>query len=203
MWYKMRTPRMLDTSQGALTTKPLQEVIMADLDYTLVNDVLKYDAKTGKLFWKERPVEAFLRKRHWLQFNKKYAGKEAGSLNYGYVMIYLCRRKIGAHRLAWLLHTGSWPNGEVDHINGNASDNRIENLRDVSHFENSRNQKRPKNNTSGALGVVWHKQHQKWCARIKRNGKYKHIGLYSKIDDAIDARRKAEAQCGFHPNHGR
>jgi len=66
------------------------------------------------------------------------------------------RKTYAAHRVAWFLHHGAWPMGEIDHINGNAQDNRIANLRDVTHKENTRNMKRRSDNTSGITGISYH-----------------------------------------------
>ena len=81
-----------------------------------------------------------------------------------------CELKTGmyqAHRLAWLLFHGHWPNGLIDHKNGNPSDNRIQNLRVVSHAHNMQNQVRPhRNNASGFLGVSWDSKKKRWRAQI-------------------------------------
>lgn len=82
---------------------------------------------------------------------------------------------------------------EVDHINGNKLDNRMVNLRVITHRENIANRTRNnKNNTSWYIWVRWRKDTHKWCANIKVN--YKNISLWSfiNIEDAISARKKAE-----------
>ncbi len=111
-------------------------------------------------------------------------------------------KQFSLHRLAWLYMYGSLPEF-IDHINHNRSDNRIENLREVSRVENNMNQSIAKHNTSGHIGVSWHKGQNKWTAGIKVNYKRIHLGSYDNIDDAIRARRKAEVEYGFHANHGR
>jgi len=106
-----------------------------------------------------------------------------------------------SHRAAWAIHFEKWPQGEIDHINGDKSDNRLQNLRVVSSQQNKCNRKIGKHNTSGVMGVIWHRG--KWNARIKVRGKLLSLGYYDKIEDAAAARKRAEAQHGFHPNHGR
>lgn len=106
------------------------------------------------------------------------------------------------HRLIWLWVHGYLP-GEIDHINGNGHDNRLENLRDVSHKENCRNVKRSKANTSGTTGVGWLAENKKWRAVIWVDEKQINLGSFNCKDAAISARKKAEADYGFHKNHGR
>jgi hypothetical protein len=131
-------------------------------------------------------------------------GKPAGCLRSdGYIQISLDGKLHRAHRLAWRLFHGEWPDGEIDHINGVRSDNRIENLRVTSRVENMRNQKRHNTNTSGTAGVCWHKKAKKWVAMIKVNNKLLYLGLHADKADAISARKAAEVQHGFHSNHGR
>lgn len=112
----------------------------------------------------------------------------------GYCAIKIERKTYKAHRLAWLYVYGYFPENEIDHINRIKNDNRICNLREVSHQCNMRNSKKPKNNTSGVKGISWYKKIQKWEARIKINRKTKHLGKYKDFDDAVCARLAAE-QC--------
>jgi hypothetical protein len=86
------------------------------------------------------------------------------------------------------------PKVQVDHINGDALDNRRGNLRLCSNQQNNFNKGRRKDNSSGFIGVRWHKRAQKWNARISLDGKEKSLGLYASIFDAIDARDKAVAE---------
>ncbi len=132
------------------------------------------------------------------------AGDIAGSQNgKGYLTMMVCGRVYKAHRLAFLYMTGSFPPEEVDHINGIRDDNRWANLRAVSHVENSKNQKTPKSNTSGHIGVFWSSREQRWVSWVRIFGKTRYVGKFKDKDDAIQARLKANEQYGFHPNHGR
>lgn len=101
-----------------------------------------------------------------------------------------------AHRLAWLSTYGSWPTGDIDHINGVRHDNRIENLRDVDRRTNSQNQKKAtsRNKTSGVLGVSWDKEKQKWAAFITINGKSCRLGRFDTVQEASDAYLEAKRQ---------
>lgn len=91
-----------------------------------------------------------------------------------------------AHILAWKMFYGKEPNSELDHINRNRSDNRICNLREVTHLENSRNKSDYKNNKSGLRGVSWKRSHERWVSQITHKGKRIYIGLF---DDKEDAHR--------------
>ena len=77
-----------------------------------------------------------------------------GSLDkYGYLILKIKGRQYKAHRVAFALHNGRWPAGVIDHINGNRSDNRIENLREVSQAQNVANTKKQKNPDTGEFGI--------------------------------------------------
>jgi hypothetical protein len=108
-----------------------------------------------------------------------------------------------AHRLAWFIHYDVWPKFTIDHINGDAANNKIENLRDVSHQENMRNCRKRPDNTSGVTGVYYHKPSTKWQARGYLNGKARSLGLFVDKQDAIEARKVWEKENGYHENHGR
>lgn len=132
------------------------------------------------------------------------AGDTTGCVNAsGYLVVQFCGRLLYAHRIAWALHFGKWPPGKIDHKNGRRADNRIENLRAVTDGENARNMAMPKINTSGRIGVKWHKAGKKWQAAIHHAGRHIHLGLFAGFDEACAARAAAEQQYGFHPNHGR
>lgn len=162
----------------------------------LLRQLLRYEPHTGKLFWLERPERP--------QFSARYAGKEAlTSVRHGYMCGEIFNKPVAAHRVAFAIYYGRWPNGEVDHINGDRSDNRISNLRDVTRKVNSRNMKKSASNRSGVTGVSFYKASKKWQARIMSDGKYLHLGYFDKFKDAVSARKDAELKIGYHPNHGR
>lgn len=83
---------------------------------------------------------------------------------------------------------------EIDHINRDKLDNRINNLREVTHRVNVLNFGMQKNNTSGVRGVVFAKERSKWMARIKVNGKDVFLGYFSELSDARIARKEAEVK---------
>lgn len=181
---------------------------MAGINYHDVVRVLKADFETGKLYWLPRTPDMFTDGKYQAErvcslWNRKLAGKEAFTANLnGYRQGEIFGRHSKAHRVLWLLYTGKWPSADIDHINGIRSDNRIENLRVVSRAENLKNQRLRTNNTSGVTGVSWDKRSGKWHAHIQVNVRRKHIGYFTKISDAIAARKAAEVEYGFHANHG-
>jgi hypothetical protein len=158
---------------------------------------LRYEPDTGKIYWRDYASMP----KSW---RARYAGREA--LTYvkpsGHQMGRIDRKAYQAHRIAWALHHGEDPAGEIDHINHDPLDNRIENLRVVSHQENHRNTSLRKNNTSGAMGVSWFAASRKWSAYLMVDGRKKHLGYFHDHGDAVAARRAAEARYGFHTNHG-
>jgi hypothetical protein len=106
------------------------------------------------------------------------AGDVAGCNNgQGYVRIYVDGKPYKAHRLAWFYTHGVWPS-EMDHKNGNRSDNRIANLREVTRAENKANSSAYKNNTSGYVGVSLHKKSGQWIAQIQKDGKKQGLGYF-------------------------
>lgn len=115
-------------------------------------------------------------------------GQTAGSPNSdGYIQIKIFRRLYGAHRLAWLYVYGYWPPQEIDHINGNVADNRIENLREANRHEQMWNRKRPVTNTSGFKGVSFYKRRDCWRANIANGGKLVHLGYFKTPEAAHEA----------------
>ena len=95
---------------------------------------------------------------------------------------------------------GEFPCSEIDHINGNKQDNRIENLRIASRSINAQNKRSARaDSVSRVLGVSWHKMANKWVAQISKSGKKFHLGSFSDIDDArnayISAKRRLHEGC--------
>lgn len=107
----------------------------------------------------------------------------------GYWVVRL--QKPGSKQVAWLVHRlvafvflGLSRSEEVDHINLNKDDNRLENLRKASHGQNRYNMRRQKNNTSGYKGVSYRPKERKWQAYIYHNRKCVHLGTFSTPEEA-------------------
>ena len=112
----------------------------------LVREFLSYDPESGKLFWKKRDEKWFsdkpISQAHSAKaWNRKYAGLEAFTTTgaQGYKNGSIFRVPLSAHRAAWAILYGEWPD-HIDHINRNRSDNRIVNLRSVTKAQNAQNQ---------------------------------------------------------------
>ena len=163
------------------------------LTQEFLKECLHYDSDTGIFTWRVRAA------------NRLKVGDVAGCIDSttGYIRIKVNGSMYAAHRVAWLYAHGNFPPEQIDHINGIRDDNRIKNLRAVSHQENGRNQSKPKDNKSGVVGVSWRKKDQKWQAQIYVNGKIKHLGHFADFVEAVTVRKQAEKRYGFHENHGK
>lgn len=128
-------------------------------------------------------------------WNTRYAGAMAGSVgNQNYLRIVITadgvKHYIGSHRLAWFYVTKQWPTTDIDHINMDVQDNRIDNLRLATRSQNNANAKPPRDNKSGKKGVFFDTARGLWRAEIKGNGIKKYIGRFEKFEEACDARRR-------------
>jgi hypothetical protein len=171
---------------------------------TVLRQLLRYEPKTGKLFWKPRARFWFTTDNSHKLWNAKFADQPAMSAitkDLGYLVGNVLNRRIYAHRVAWAIVSGAWPHGQIDHINGNRADNRLANLRDVTSAENRKNTKRRSDNTSGTVGVA--KKRNGWRARIHKGGKEINLGTFETFEQAKAARDTALIEYGYHKNHGR
>ena len=136
-----------------------------------------FEYKDGMLIWRED-------KRGFTK-----AGCLAGSLRRdGYIGLALSTKYLFAHRVVWEMHYGEIPEGMlIDHINGDRSDNRIDNLRLCTTRQNAYNRGKTAANKSGFKGVCWHKQKAKWVAQITIDGKNKFLGFFTDPEEAYIA----------------
>lgn len=156
----------------------------------------KYDPMTGIFSWLHD------RKGRW----GIKAGDEAGSIlkmkcGKRYVRIQTRGVYMMAHRAAFLYMMGYLPD-EVDHDDGDGTNNKWYNLKESTRKLNALNLRRRDDNTSGVTGVTWQKDRHKWMAHIHINGKMKNLGRFDNMADAINTRKSAELFYNFNPNHG-
>jgi hypothetical protein len=128
-------------------------------------------------------------------------GAVAGTLtDAGYLKVSVMSYQYRAQRLAWLYMTGEWPAADVDHIDGDRTNNRWANLRDVSRSTNLQNKRAAQSNSkTGLLGACWATRDQRFIARIKADGRYISLGGFDTAEQAhaayIDAKRRLHAGC--------
>jgi hypothetical protein len=138
-------------------------------------------------------------------FTSNLSGRKIGYIDSdGYEIINIYKTEYRSHRLALIVNDINIDNMEVDHIDGNRSNNKLSNLRAVTKKENAKNKRLRKNNKTGVHGVGWAKELGKWRARISTaTNRHKSLGCFSSLFDAICARKSAEIKYGYHINHGR
>lgn len=152
-------------------------------------ELLDYDPDTGVLTWRtDRRGGA-------------YAGDVAGSLKptvqgQRYLTVMIDGRRYLAHRIAWLIQTGSFPEHQIDHVNMDGTDNRWSNLRKATGSQNQANRRAPRSNTTGYKGVV--RSGQRFCAQVYANGKRYHLGTFDTLEEAHQAYKE-----GVTKHHGK
>ena len=137
-------------------------------------------------------------------YNTKYAGKAAGNLDSrGHLRLSLKNKRYAVHRVIFLMFHGYLPE-EVDHKNNIRTDNRIENLRAATVFQNRHNSLIPSTNTSGIKGVSWHKQNKSWRCSLWTNNKSKEVGGFETKELAEEFMQLwREMAHGEFANHGK
>jgi hypothetical protein len=151
-------------------------------DINLLRELLSYNPESGELRWKVK------------RGRTTGVNSIAGSVDRkGYLAVKVSGETYRAHRICWALYYGEDPELNIDHINGQRSDNHIANLRLATISENNYNIGMKSNNTSGHRGVSYRNDTKKWRAYITIDGQKKWLGVYDCVEEAIDARLKAEA----------
>lgn len=164
---------------------------MTDAEFLEVAKTLvDYDRLTGEFTWK---------------VNRRGPAKVGDSAGYtrsdGYTRLKIEQRAIWAHRLAWAFVNGEMPDGCIDHINGDTSDNRIENLRNVDAKTNSENERKGRRRKlkGSLLGAHWSETWSRWKSSITCGGVNKHIGWFDTEQEAhvayVTAKRQLHKGC--------
>jgi hypothetical protein len=160
------------------------KVLRKKLTQERLKEILHYNPDTGIFTWQKVFVK-----------NQVRIGDIAGSLDYyGYIIIGINQQSYRAHRLVWFYVYGYFPEQEIDHINNYKSDNRLKNLREVSHQCNMRNIKILSTNTTGVTGVSPNNinKFKIWRARIEVDKKNKTLGSFKTFIEAVKCRWEAE-----------
>lgn len=168
-----------------------EKIVLRGGRESLTQDVLRrylrYDAQSGLFFWTSKPSRS------------TKIGSRAGTLDrHGYVLICIGRVRFLAHRLAWFMERGAWPENDIDHINGVPSDNRLCNLRPATRGENLQNQRRAhSHNQSRLMGAFRVGGASTFMARIVVDGKKIRLGNFATAEEAHAAYMTAKAR--LHP----
>lgn len=147
-----------------------------------LTEKLSYDQATGIFLWKKTRSSSRI-------------GTRAGTVDfYGRRLVSIQKRQYFEHRLAWFYVHGVFPTKDIDHINGDHSDNRIENLRLATHAENMQNHRSARSDSTAGLAGVSRRKRQKnpWYAQIRLNGKKMYLGAFATKEDAHEAYLQAK-----------
>ncbi|MQY48232.1 HNH endonuclease [Rhizobiales bacterium RZME27] len=163
--------------------------------FRVANYWFEYEPETGLVRWKRKP-SGIVRVG-------QIAGRKSKNGKNTYIRIKVEGKDVLAHQIAYVIHTGTLPNGPIDHENGDGTDNRFVNIRVTSFEGNAKNKRLDQRNASGVMGVSFLPRIGKWRARIGSKKKLHHIGNFDTREQAIAARLAAERDHGFHSGHGR
>lgn len=147
---------------------------MKQIDIALIRSNIAYDSDSGSFTWR-------VSKR-----GHRRAGDAAGSMQRGYRRIKIEQETYLAHRLAWALHYGREPVGEIDHKDGNPSNNRIDNLREATRAQNCQNVK--------GTGVRYEEDRGMWLARICVDYRQINLGRFKTKKEAMLAYETASKE---------
>jgi len=167
-------------------------------------DRFEYLPQTGQLVFKQLPIKYFASSRAMSIYNAKYPGTFAGSQkSEGYWKVEIQRVKFPLHRLIWKWVTGQEPGFQIDHEDGDVSNNRFENFREMQEQQiNMQNRKLFSNNQSGHVGVR-QRNSGSWSATGTYNKKRTWIGTYPTFEEAVAARQDWAKGKTFSERHGK
>lgn len=167
-------------------------------DIETLRQLVRYEPETGKLYWLPRTIDLCpgkYPKRIMASFNTRWSGKEITKLDgNGYIQLEIYGCVQNGHVVAWSIYNGYVPSCEIDHLNGIRTDNRICNLREATDKQQGMNRGISSRNTSGVKGISFQKGLNKWRPRIQVNGKSLSLGCFDSFDEAVAARKAAEAK---------
>lgn len=156
-----------------------------------LKELLEYDNNSGIFMWKKK----------FSSRNK--VGVPLGNEKDRYLAIRYKGKPYLLHKLAWYFVYGEYTENQIDHINQNTHDNRIDNLRIVTASENSKNKPKRRDNISGVTGVYFENYTKKWRACINHDGKNIRSKRFDTIDEAKQWRDSKAIEFGYSENHGK
>ena len=139
-----------------------------DLSAAYVRSILRYDARTGRIYWRRNGGRA-------------RTGKRAGTVSgRGYRYVQIDGIKYAEHRIIWLIVKGRWPSKHLDHIDTDSINNKFGNLRQAGGTQNQANTRRRSDNLSGIKGVYWNPSRHKWQVQIQVGRRKRFLGRFAK-----------------------
>lgn len=207
IYAKKRDRRILAGNRRPLTATRRNRIMASKANTTAerARQLLDYNPETGDLIWRFRTPDMFedsvgrTSDKKCNSFNARFGGKNAGYVTFeGYINVLFDRKHYPAHRLIWLIVFGKLPEDEIDHRNGKRSDNSLRNLREADRSVNMQNKTIGRNNTSGHVGVYWHKPKNNWRAVIRKNSRRIYLGGFKNIEDAAAAYLAAKKKYHQH-----
>ncbi len=160
-----------------------------------LSEWFSYAPETGAVLWRKSPSRKIRAGTP--------AGTPCGKRGKKYLNIKINGGYILAHQVAFFLSFGRLPITEIDHEDGDGLNNRINNLREVTHAANMKNVRMGSRNSSGVVGVTFSKRDSTWESSICADGRRIHLGSFKDKESAAKARKRAESDFGFHANHGK
>lgn len=155
-----------------------------------LRQLLEYDPATGVFIWKERPNGS-------VSWNKRFAGKVAGRTipnGRGYLEIVIGGKLYFSHRLAWFYVTDAWPIENIDHADGDKTNNRFGNLREASASQNGWNANGHRDSALGLKGVYRQTRCETYTANFRVNKRRVYVGAFNSPEDAAAAVSQARKQ---------
>lgn len=182
--------------------------LLKSLPVDTLRQLLRLDVETGRLFWLPRGVEWFRDGKQTAaascaSWNGKHAGKPAFCIqSHGYMTGHAMGMRTSAHRIVFALVSCRWPTDEIDHIDGDRSNNIPSNLREANRYENKRNVLGHSDGSSKFCGVSWSAERNKWVAQCMDDaGTQRNLGRF--LNEADAARAYDTAAIRWHGEFAR
>lgn len=166
---------------------PLPDLVFLQECFEIIYDI-------GRLYWKVRPQSHFSREDICINVNNKYSETLAGYLaSNGYYMVGIKRRMVMCSRVIFKIHYGRDPIADIDHIDLDTSNDKIDNIRESTRSQNMAN-RHGWGQKSKIKGVRQTKSGKKWEAAICINYQQLHLGTFDTKEEAIQKYTEAAKQ---------